>query len=152
MTHPTPAPLSTVHARIRSVRADGLGVITLARPVQRNALDRETAVELVSSLRELEAADDVRVVIMEGDGDDFCAGSDLAAMEATLDAGSDTHIDDARALGRVFSTMRGMSKPIVARPLATAPHSQRPVTSFWPRSRRSSAIRKCGTASFQRWR
>ncbi len=114
MTHTTPATLPSVHARIRTVRADGLGVITLARPEQRNALDRQAAVELVDSLRVLQAADDVRVVIVEGDGDDFCAGTDLAAMEATLDAGSDTHIDDARALGRVFSTMRGMSKPIVA--------------------------------------
>ncbi len=114
MTDTTPITVSTVRARIRTVRADGLGVITLARPEQRNALDRQTTIELVASLRELEAAEDVRVVIVEGDGDDFCAGTDLAAVGATLDAGSDTHIDDARALGRVFSTMRGMSKPIVA--------------------------------------
>ena len=114
MSQPTPASLSAVLSRIRTVRADGLGVITLARPEKRNALDRETAVELVAALHELEAADDVRVVIVEGDGDDFCAGADLTALEATLDAGIDTHIEDARALGRVFGLMREMSKPIVA--------------------------------------
>ncbi len=114
MSSHTPSSLSVVHSRIRTVRAEGLGVITLARPDKKNALDRQTAVELVTALHELEAADDVRVVIVEGDGDDFCAGADLAALDATLDAGSDAHIDDARALGRVFSTMREMSKPIVA--------------------------------------
>jgi methylglutaconyl-CoA hydratase len=100
--------------RLRVVRADGLGVITLARPDTRNALDRQTATELVAGLRALEAADDVRVIILEADGDDFCAGTDVAALESMIAASSDAHIDDARALGQVFTTMRGMSKPIVA--------------------------------------
>ena len=114
MTLPTPSSLAAVHTRIRSVRADGLGVITLARPEKKNALDQRTAVELVEALRELEASAEVRVVIIEGDGDDFCAGADLGALEATLDAGIDTHINDARALGRVFTTIRDMTKPVVA--------------------------------------
>ena len=84
MSQPTPASLSAVLSRIRTVRADGLGVITLARPDKKNALDRQTAIELAAALHELEAADDVRVVIVEGDGDDFCAGADLSALDATL--------------------------------------------------------------------
>ncbi len=114
MSRPTPSSLSVVRSRIRTVRAEGLGVITLARPDKKNALDQQTAVELTSALLELEAADDVRVIIVEGDGDDFCAGADLTALDATLESGPDAHIEDARALGRVFSTMREMSKPIVA--------------------------------------
>lgn len=120
MSSATPAAVATppvnavIHSRIRTVRAEGLGVITLARPEKKNALDRETAVELVAALHELENADDVRVVIIEGDGDDFCAGADLAALGAQMDDGVEAHIEDARALGRVFSTIRGMSKPSVA--------------------------------------
>ena len=87
MSVPTPASLSAVLSRIRTVRADGLGVITLARPEVKNALDRQTAIELAAALRELDAADEVRVVIVEGDGDDFCAGADLSALDATLDDG-----------------------------------------------------------------
>lgn len=100
--------------RIRVVQTEGLGVITLARPDKKNALDRQTAVELTAALRTFDAAADVRVVILEGDGDDFCAGADLAALEATLDAGPEVHIDDARALGTVFLTMREMAKPTIA--------------------------------------
>ncbi len=114
MTLPTPSSLAAVHSRIRSVRAEGLGVITLARPEKKNALDHRTAVELVEALHELEAAADVRVVVIEADGDDFCTGADLAALEATLDAGIDSHISDARALGAVFTTIREMGKPVVA--------------------------------------
>ncbi len=114
MSQFTPASVSVVLSRIRTVRTEGLGVVTLARPERKNVLDRQTAIELVQTLRAFEAADDVRVVIVEGDGDDFCAGADVAALSLTLDAGADTQIEDARALGRVFSTMREMTKPIVA--------------------------------------
>ncbi len=109
-------PLATpaTRTRIRAVRADGLGVITLARPEKKNALDRQTAVELVEALREFEQASDVRVVVIEGEGDDFCAGADLTALDASLDDSVDTHIDDARMLGRVFTTLRSMAKPSVA--------------------------------------
>lgn len=114
MTHPTPGSVSVVLTRIRTVRTEGLGVLTLARPDRQNALDRQAAIEMVEALQTFEAADDVRVVIVEGDGDDFCTGTDLAVLGATLDAGVEEHIVDARALGRVFSTMREMTKPIVA--------------------------------------
>ena len=114
MTIPTPSSLSAVLTRIRMVRADGLGVITLARPEKKNALDRQTAIELATALRSLDAAPDVKVIIVEGDGDDFCAGADLAALDATLNDGVDAQVEDARALGRVFTIMRDLSKPVVA--------------------------------------
>lgn len=114
MADPTPTSTATAWTRIRVAMAEGLGVITLARPERKNALDRQTAVELVRALRELESSADVHVVILEGDGDDFCAGADLTALEATLDSGADAHIDDARALGRVFTGLRACPKPTVA--------------------------------------
>lgn len=104
----------TTQLRIRSLRAEGLGVITLARPELKNALDRQTAVELVAALHELEAAADVRIVIVEGDGDDFCVGVDLHAMAAALDDGIESQLEDARAIGRIFTTVRTMTKPVVA--------------------------------------
>jgi methylglutaconyl-CoA hydratase len=100
--------------RIRMVTADGLGVITLARPEKKNALDQQTAIEMHGALRAFEADAAVRVVVLEGDGDDFCAGADLVALEEMLGDGPDAHIHDARMLGRVFTTMRAMSKPVVA--------------------------------------
>lgn len=108
------APAAPTYTRLRVQREAGLGVVTLARPDKKNALDRATADELERALRELAADAEVRVVVLEGDGDDFCAGADLAALETMLDAGPDVHIADARALGRVFALLRGMQKPSVA--------------------------------------
>jgi methylglutaconyl-CoA hydratase len=96
------------------VAADGaVGRITLARPEKKNALDRATANELAEALFALSESP-VRVVAIDGEGPDFCAGADLAALEEMLDAPRQTHIDDATALGHVFHTIRRMEKPVVA--------------------------------------
>ena len=94
--------------------ADGaIGRITLARPEKKNALDRVTADELAEALFALSESP-VRVVAIDGDGPDFCAGADLSALEDMLDAPRQAQIDDAKALGHVFHTIRRMEKPVVA--------------------------------------
>ncbi len=96
------------------VAVDGaIGRITLARPEKKNALDRVTADELADALFALSEAP-VRVVAVDGDGADFCAGADIAALEKMLDAPRQEHIDDAKALAHVFHTIRRMEKPVVA--------------------------------------
>ncbi|HXQ76790.1 MAG TPA: enoyl-CoA hydratase/isomerase family protein [Gemmatimonadaceae bacterium] len=90
-----------------------IGFITLARPGKKNALDRTTADELAQALFALSEGP-VRVVAINGEGPDFCAGADLAALEEMIDAPRQHHIDDAKALGHVFHTIRRMEKPVVA--------------------------------------
>jgi methylglutaconyl-CoA hydratase len=90
-----------------------IGRITLARPEKKNALDRATADELAEALFTLSEAP-VNVVALDADGPDFCAGADLTALEKMLDAPRQEHIDDAKALGHVFHTIRRMEKPVVA--------------------------------------
>ncbi|MFI5311659.1 MAG: enoyl-CoA hydratase/isomerase family protein [Gemmatimonadales bacterium] len=101
-------------ARLRVGIFGGVGRVTLARPEKRNALDQQAAHELHDVLMEFEGDDMVRAVLLTADGDDFCTGADLAALAAMLDAPAEVHKRDAVDLGRVFLTMRGMSKPVVA--------------------------------------
>ncbi len=96
------------------VTVEGLvGRITLTRTEKKNALDRVTADELAKSLFALSEGS-VRVVAIDAEGHDFCAGADLGALEAMLDAPREQHIEDAKALGHVFHTIRRMEKPVVA--------------------------------------
>ncbi len=100
--------------RTRVGRVGGVGRVTLARPEKKNALDRLMADEIVQGLERLAGDPEIRVVVIDGEGDDFCAGADLEALEALLDAPHETQLDDARALGRVFTTIRRVSVPIIA--------------------------------------
>jgi methylglutaconyl-CoA hydratase len=101
-------------ARVRVGVAGGVGRVTLARPEKKNALDQQTAQELTSALLEFEGDDAVRAVLLSADGDDFCGGADLGALAEMLHAPLETHTRDAADLGRVFLTIRGMTKPVVA--------------------------------------
>lgn len=101
-------------ARIRVDVAGAVGRVALARPEKRNALDAQGVTELVDALMEFEEDDAVRAVLLRADGPDFCAGADLDALVGMIDATSETHRRDAAELGRVFLTLRGMQKPVVA--------------------------------------
>jgi 2-(1,2-epoxy-1,2-dihydrophenyl)acetyl-CoA isomerase len=57
-----------------------LATITLNRPDVRNALDLTMRQELLAALDEVEAANDVRVLILTGAGGHFCAGGDVKTM------------------------------------------------------------------------
>jgi methylglutaconyl-CoA hydratase len=100
--------------RIRVERAEGIGRITLARPEKKNALDLIAARELREALREFAADASVRVVLLSADGDDFCAGADLSALLANIDADAEAQLQDAEALGDVFRVMRSMPQVVVA--------------------------------------
>jgi len=59
---------------------DGVGTVTLNRPDHLNTLAIPTVGQLVDGLAEMAATDDVRVVVLAGNGRRFCAGADQAEM------------------------------------------------------------------------
>ncbi len=64
-------------------RIGNAAVLTIERPERRNAVDRETAEELLAGYREFERDDAARVMVLTGAGDlAFCAGADLKALAA----------------------------------------------------------------------
>src|SRR5215218_8824424 len=59
---------------------DGVAVLTMNRPERRNALTESMLAALASTLRAVEADDDVGCVVLTGAGGAFCAGGDVKAM------------------------------------------------------------------------
>ena len=65
-------------------RADGIAILTINRPEQRNALSREVREGLRAAWARFEADDGLRVAILTGSGEKaFCAGGDLKEMVET---------------------------------------------------------------------
>jgi enoyl-CoA hydratase/carnithine racemase len=63
---------------VRITRVNSAAVVTIDRPDQRNALSRQTVLDLGRVGRELGSDDTVRLVVVTGAGDKaFCAGADL---------------------------------------------------------------------------
>lgn len=65
--------------------ADHIATITLNRPDRLNAFNSTMAQEIIAALDRADADDDVRCVIVTGEGRGFCAGADLEAGAATFD-------------------------------------------------------------------
>ncbi len=62
--------------------ADGVLRLTLNRPQALNALNRELTAALEQALERVAAMDDVRVLLVCGQGRAFCAGNDIKEMES----------------------------------------------------------------------
>ncbi len=58
---------------------DGVAVLTLNRPEQRNAYTAEMGELLNAAYRACDDDDDVRAIVLTGAGDAFCVGADFAA-------------------------------------------------------------------------
>jgi len=69
--------------------------VALARPDARNALDGPTAHELRESVRAASAREDVRVIVLAGQGAVFCAGADIAWMKAAAHFSREESFADA---------------------------------------------------------
>lgn len=96
------------------VGSDGVNRISLNRPEQRNALSATLVAELKDALALADADDRVRVVLLTGEGPDFCAGADLGEIQASIEAGVMDSLAEARSLGELFLLLRKLRKPVVA--------------------------------------
>ena len=54
--------------------------ITLNRPRQRNAINRQLAEELIAAFNRVRREDSIKVVVLSGAGQSFCVGGDLAVL------------------------------------------------------------------------
>ncbi len=95
--------------------SDGVARVTLDRPEIRNAFDDALIVALTGVLRELDAEDAVRAVVLAGNGPAFCAGADLNWMKRMAGYGYEQNLADAQALAEMLKTLDRMRKPTIAR-------------------------------------
>jgi methylglutaconyl-CoA hydratase len=91
-----------------------VALITLNRPEKRNALNDALILGLKESLRQADANDSVRVVLITGAGTDFCSGADLAALQKISESSVAENLEDARVLMELFELIRRVRVPVVA--------------------------------------
>ena len=104
--------MSQGDSRIRIERRPPLVVITITRSARRNAVDGPTALALAEAFRAFEADDALRVALLVGEGGNFCAGADLAAI-AQGDVETRHRIDPSGD-GPMGPTRMVMTKPTIA--------------------------------------
>src|SRR5262245_14971111 len=104
-------------AKVGYERRGAAAVVTITRPERRNAVDAETAAELLAAYRRFEADDDARAMVLTGEGElAFCAGADLKALAERGQGATIDQIDEALAAteGPMGFTRLTPSKPTIA--------------------------------------
>jgi enoyl-CoA hydratase/carnithine racemase len=94
----------------RAVQGGAVAVITLNRPERRNSLGPEMTNELLHALERAVDDSDVRVVLLTGAGEHFCAGGDLKSL-----GGGDDALPLRGDFADLLLAMVRATKPIVAR-------------------------------------
>lgn len=95
--------------------ARGVARLTLNRPEAHNALSARMLEELPQAARELDGDPAVRVVILTGAGESFCAGGDLRWMQETNKLDRAGRIASSGKVAALLAALDGLSKPLVGR-------------------------------------
>ncbi len=93
----------------------GVARLTLARPRKHNAMSATMIAELTEAAHALGASQDVRVVVLSGEGPSFCAGGDLVWMKEQFPATREQRMAEARKLASMLRALNEMPKPLIAR-------------------------------------
>ncbi len=94
---------------LRAETVGSVAVLTLARPGKRNALSDETILGIERFFGGLDPR--VHAVVIDADGDHFCAGLDLAEMEERDTLAGIAH---SRMWHRVFDLIENGNVPVIA--------------------------------------
>ncbi|MEC8958306.1 MAG: enoyl-CoA hydratase/isomerase family protein, partial [Chloroflexota bacterium] len=100
--------------------AEHIARLTINRPDRRNALHDDATDEIGQAIDDVAADDDIRVLVLTGAGDAFCAGGDLNALQGGSDPGMwvSENTDDIRRSFRLAQRMilgiQRMEKPVIA--------------------------------------
>ena len=87
--------------------------ITLNRPEVFNSFNREMALSLQARLDACEANDEVRAIVIKGNGKAFCAGQDLKEVTTPeLNPGFKKILEEH--YNPIISRIRSIEKPIIA--------------------------------------
>jgi methylglutaconyl-CoA hydratase len=90
------------------ISPEGVAVVSINRPSKRNALDELTIAELGEAFGTLAVADHIRIVILKGEGEAFCAGADIDWMRRQGEKSQAANEEDALGLARMLKALHSL--------------------------------------------
>jgi methylglutaconyl-CoA hydratase len=89
--------------------------VTLDRPDVHNAFNEELIKLVTDAFNDLGKREEIRAIILAGNGKSFCAGADLNWMKRMVEYSHEQNVEDARAAARMFLVIAKCPKPVIAR-------------------------------------
>jgi len=89
--------------------------ITLNRPEVHNAFNYQMLLDLLDAFAKLGKDDDVRVVVLTGEGKSFCAGADLNWMREIIKYSYQENLAESNKVADLMEAIYTCKKPTIAR-------------------------------------
>ena len=104
--------------KFETIRLDIKGKVAwviLNRPEVRNAFNAVMISEMTQAFKHINSRDDLRVVVVTGEGKAFCAGADLKWMKGVMAYSYEENLQDSQNLSDMFAEMANCPLPTIAR-------------------------------------
>jgi len=96
-------------------REKNVVTVALNRPDVHNAMNEQLMKELTLCFKELNNDEDVRAIILTGNGKSFCSGADLNWMKSIINYSKEENIKDSKLLLDLFESIYNCKKPVIGR-------------------------------------
>lgn len=96
-------------------KSNGVVVLTLDRPELHNAFNDELIETLTNKIKEFDKKDNVRLLVLTGEGASFCAGADLNWMKRMKTYSEAQNFEDSKKLSQLFVTLNEFAKPVIGK-------------------------------------
>ncbi|MDB5271988.1 MAG: paaF [Chitinophagaceae bacterium] len=93
---------------------DRLAYISINRPEKRNALNDKVVLELLQAFKAAEENPEVKIIILTGQGNTFCAGADLEYLKQLQNNSYEDNLKDSKQLMELYKTIYQLSKIVIA--------------------------------------
>jgi methylglutaconyl-CoA hydratase len=92
---------------------DQVAYVKLHRPDVRNAFNPEMIADITQTFLELSKRQDLRAVVLQGEGKSFCAGADLNWMKEMVNFSFAENRDDSLKLFSMFEAISTCALPVI---------------------------------------
>ena len=92
----------------------GVGIITLNRPKQLNAISFQLKAEVTAAMDEIEKDDEVKAVILTGGPKAFCAGADIKERSGVTRTQREYYFSQRKTHFDFYGKIENCEKPVIA--------------------------------------
>lgn len=92
---------------------DKVAWLTLNRPKVHNAIDKDTMLKILDYLAILRDDSSLRALVISGNGESFCSGSDLRWMKESSQVQESENVAEANLFSNMFYSLDILSLPVI---------------------------------------
>jgi len=103
------------YTTIKYQKDENIARVSFCRPEIHNAFNGTVLIEMAHLFDTMDKDDDIRVVVLSGEGKSFCSGADLNWMRSVIDQTFEENLIESNALADLFYKIYTFKRPIIGR-------------------------------------